>query len=288
MVFDDLFSLDGTFDLYLVWNGREQEKGIRSVEVVSFQDLKPRLPPEFYEAVLAVHRSPTANNPWSIDPVLLVRAVNTLQSLGARATGALKAYVELAKGLSFEEQRKHAIDVSRILPVVQLLGTKPVAFGLGSGGGADPGPALWPLFPLTVEEGLPFLVETQDHPAARPAEVLNRLGPDFTVRAGPLVPAGNPVDAADALFHSPRWTALLQASDPGQPRQSVRGAKELRMLVRNQALEALAPVYQPPEEFVPKNCCEDPSEGAWREVVEQVRALGIRWDPGRQDFVRSR
>ena len=286
LVFDDLFPLDDTFSLYLVWNGRDPSQGIRSVEIVGFQDLRPRIPPDLYDAVLAVHRSPTAVQPWSIDPVLLVRAVNTLQPLGARARLALTAYLDLARGLSFEEQRKHAVDVSRILPVVQLLGTSPAAFGLGPGGLGDPGPALWPLFPLTLEQGLPFLVEPQDLPGASPEEVLHRLGPGFTVRSSLLVPTGNPVEAAETLFHSPRWTALLEVSEPGHPRQSVRGAKELRMLVRSQALEALAPVYRPPEDFIPKNCCEDPSEGAWREVVEQVRALGIRWDPERQDFVR--
>jgi len=289
MVFDDLFPLDGTFDLYVVWNGKGPEDGARSLEVVGFGDLKPRIPPEYYEPVLALHRSPTPRDAWSVDPVLLVRAVNALRALGPRARAALAAYVELDRGLSFEERRKYAIDVYRILPVLQLLGPSPRAFGVGGAGGlADPGPALWPLFPLAVEQGVPFLVQTEYLAAGPGEDVSKRLGAALEVRAEPLEPAGNPAEAAEALMASPRWGALLEASDPWNPKQTARGAKDLKMLVRTQALAALASVYRPPDDFVPKNCCEDPSEGAWRQVLEDVRALGVRWDPGRQDFVRSR
>jgi hypothetical protein len=96
------------------------------------------------------------------------------------------------------------------------------------------------------------------------------------------------VELLETLVSSQRWESLLSAESIGIMKQDAGGAKRLRLLVRSQALEALAPVYRPPQDFYPKNCCEDPSEAEWRRVVEEVRALGIHWNAQLQEFVRSR
>ncbi|HEV3028845.1 MAG TPA: hypothetical protein VG457_14800, partial [Planctomycetota bacterium] len=214
-VYDDLYPLDDLYDLYVIWNGKEPDEGIRSLEIVGFPDLQPRIPPEYFEALQAVHRSPSAWNSWSFDPVLLLRAVNTLEALGDGARSALRAYSDLAHTLSFEEQRKYTIDEYRLFPIVQLHSKNPSPFALGNGGVSDPGPATWPLFPMTLEGGVPFLV-VQDYTLVGQLEdVRRRLGADFRLRPTPLAPESNPVEAAEALFQSPRWAALLGASDPG-------------------------------------------------------------------------
>ena len=287
-VYDDLYPLDETYDLYVVWNDREPGKGIRLVEVVGFPDLKPKIKPEYFDVLQAVHRSPTAGNSWSFDPVLLIRAVNAVRSLGAEASPALKAYADLARQLPFEESRKYSVDEYRLFPIVQLHSRAPVPFKLGSSLVANPGVETWPLFPLVLEQDIPFSVVPGYDLAGKPEDVVGRLGSAFSLRSAPLVPAVNPVDAVEALTASPRWAALATAAEPWTPEQMLRGMKELKMLVRRQAIEALAPVYRPSEDEGPRNCCGDPSEADWRRVVEEVRALALRWDPARQDFVRSR
>jgi len=277
-VHDDLYPLDETWDLYVIWNDEDPAKGIRSVEVVGFPDLKDHLPPDYREALQALHRSPSAFNPASVDPVLLLRAVNAVQALGVRARPALQAYADLARSLPFDEIRKHSIDAYRLLPVVQLLAADPSPFVLGDGGVANPG---WRLFPLVVEEGVPFLVVTGYRLAGKAEAPDSRLKAGFAVSAGPWIPAVDPVEAVERLTASADWAALTRL-------QSAPQALELRRGIRRQALEALATVYRPPDDFSPRNCCEDPSEAAWRQVVQEVRALGIRWDPERQDFIRSR
>jgi hypothetical protein len=284
----DLFALDETFDLYLVWNGKDQEQGIRSVEVVGFVDLRPKIKPEYFDALQALHRCPSARSYWSFDPVLVVRAVNAFLALGTEAGPALRSYRDLARGLSFGEARKYSIDECRIFPVIQLLGTRPSPFLLGNGGVANPGSGTWPYFPLALERDIPFMVVSGYTLLGQPEDVIGRLGPPLALRSERLVPGGNPVEVAQMLTTSPRWEALLSAESAGIPKQDARGAARLKWLVRSQALEALAPVYHRPDEYVPKNCCEDPSEASWRQMAEEVRALGIRWDRERQDFVRSR
>ncbi|HLY12432.1 MAG TPA: hypothetical protein VKW04_24225 [Planctomycetota bacterium] len=280
-IYDDLFPLDDDFDLYVVWNAEDPGKGIRSVEVLGFCDLRPKIKPEWFEALRALNRSPTAKDPASFDPVLLVRAANALLELGPDEKAALKAYWDLARGLSFEEGRKRALDAFRILPVLQLHSADPSPFERGDGRIVDPGRAAWPLYPMVLEQDLPFLVALGDRRIETPEELSGRLGGTLALRHAPLAPTANPVEAVETLTASPRWQALATAQHP-------RDTVELKRGIRRQALEAIAPVYHPPDDYAPKTCCEDPSDAAWREVVEQVRALNLHWDPQAQDFIRSR
>lgn len=280
-VYDDLFPLDETFDLYVIWNEEHPEQGIKSVEVVGFPNLRTRITPEHFDALQALNRSPSALNSPSFDPVQLVRAANAVQALGSQALPALKEYGALAKSMPYPEARKYGLDVNRLFPVLQLHSSQPSPFRLGAGGVRNPGAAAWPLFPVILEQDLPFMVVTDYILGGKPEDPVGRLGPGFLLKATPLAPARNPVEAVEALTSSSRWEALVK-ENPG------REAVESKRLVRRQALAALAPVYRAPEEYTRRSCCEDPAEAEWRQVVEEVRALGIRWDPERQDFIRTR
>lgn len=288
MVYDDLYTLDENFDLYVIWNGEGPSGGVRSVEVVGFVDLRPRFRPDHFEALRALHRSVSVGTSWDFDQVLLIRAANAVRSLGAEAAPALRAYAALAAELPVEELRKRRLDARRLFPVIQLHCTNPSPFRLGDGGVAYPGPATWPLFPLTLEGDLPFLVVSGYTLFGVGEDPVRRLDEGFALRADPLAPTLDPVAAVESLTSSPRWAALLSARDPWREPPSDREGKALKQWVRRQALQALSSVYRAPDEDVAKGCCEDPSEQAWRRVVDEVRALGIRWDPVRQDFVRSR
>jgi len=288
IVYDDLYPLDETYDLYIVWNDKERESGIRSVEVVGFPDLRPRINPGHFDALMALHRSPPAENCWSFDPVLLLRAINAIRELGSEAQPALRSYLDLARRLSFEDRRKYSIDETRLFPVLQIHSTSPTPFRLGDGGISHPGGATWPLFPIVLEGDLPFIVVTDYLRNGKGEDPSGRLGPGFALRPTLLSPTTNPVEAVEALTASSRWVALLEASDSENPKATAQKAKQLKQLIRSQALEALAPIYTPPDDEPLLDCCKDPDEIRWTRVVGEVRALGIRWDPGRQDFIRTR
>ena len=146
-----------------------------------------------------------------------------------------------------------------------------------------PDATLWPHFPFTLEQGLPFLVNSF---SGGPLDLEKPAFADRRVE--PLAPAIDPVEAVELLTASPRWEALLTASDRLHAAPTRKEATQLKYLVRVQALQALAPVYTPPPDEPPQDCCKDPQEARWARIVEEVRALRLRWDPTRQDFVRSR
>jgi len=275
MVYDELCPLDDDYSLYLVWNGVKQEDGVRSIEVVGFGDLRPRIRPEYFEAMRALSRIRFG------DLVSLIRAVNTFQALGSEALPALRAYRDLCRALSFEDARKHGLDELLLVPVVQLLSAKPQFFPQDDSDVRDPGPGSWPRFPYCLEHDIPFLVSTGVSSVGPRPDVTRLLGADVVPRAAPLAPTLDPVEAAETLLTSPRWEEFLRF-------QSAGVGDRQKKTIRRQAIETLAPVYRPPDEFRPKSCCGDPSEAEWRQIVEEVRALGVHWDPAHQEFIRSR
>jgi hypothetical protein len=286
----DRYPLDESFDLEVVWVG-ENRNGLKSAEVLGILDFRSRINPELFHAVELLHRCPSALKMWDFDAVRVIRTVNALQKLGGRSRSALKAYCDLCRASSVEEQLRYGLDEFRILPVVQLLyeGRNGMPnFRIGDGGLAVPGPDSWPLFPLALERDNPFFVVTGYSSAGAPASASEHLSLGDSLRSAPLSPAVDPIQAVEELTASPRWQALLNAADPDHPRTTRAGAEQLLWLVRREALHALEPIYTPPEEEPPAGCCKDPSEVQWRRIVDEVRALGIRWDPGLQDFIRSR
>ncbi len=280
------YVLDEDFQLFVTW--KEDGRRLVSAEVVGFWDLRDRVDQVLFPALRHLHRAPTAEDLWDYDPILLIRGVNAVLALGGKATAALQAYEDLQRYLSRDEAPKYGVDTARILPVAWFVCAKPPLKRTALGQVPEelplPDATLWPLFPFTLEQGLPFLMNS-----FWGSGPLDFEKPAFSDRrAGALAPALDPVEAVEQLTASPRWEALLTASDRLHPALTPKEATQLKYLVRVQALQALAPVYTPPPDDPPQDCCKDPSEVRWARIVDDVRALRLRWDPVRQDFVPSR
>lgn len=272
-----VYTLDESFALYVVWG--------QSAEVVGLSDLRRRIDPELFDAVSAVHRSPTGQGGFNFDPVALIRAVNALQPLGKeKALKALRAYRTLAAGMTPVETKKYAVDETRILPIVQLLfenpGGKMPDFALGIPDVESPGPELWPLYPMALVQDVPFMLVSGYMFFGSPSDVGARLElPLGPLRASPLAPRVTPLEAADELTESGAWKAL-----PLQPGQ--RGSK--RWQVRRQALAAAGTVFAVRPEETTTDCCVDPTEAQWRTTVQRAQSSGILWSPEIQDFILGR
>jgi hypothetical protein len=285
MTYFDLYSLDGVYDLYLSWNEQEVPKGIRSAEVVSFQDLKKRIDPELWEAVWAIQRSPSAQNGLNFNPVLLLRAVNALHPLGKeQALKALWAYDRLAHDLSSVDRRKYHVDEYRILPIVHLLFESPIGskpgFVLGAGDVAPPKGEAWPLFPIVLVQDVPFMMVSGYVLSGIPQQAADHLRRDLgPLRSAPLSPKGTALEAADELTESEAWKALRLG--PGN-----EGRKKWQ--IRRQALGALSAVFTPRPEESSNDCCVDPTEAQWRATVARASSSGLLWSPEVQDFILGR
>jgi len=280
MTYYDLYRLDETFTLYVVWNGEDVRQGIRSTEVVSFGDLRSRVDPALYEAVAAIHRSPSAQRGLDFNPVSLIRAVNVLQALGKeKVLKALRAYVRLSGELPVTDCFKYQVDEYRVLPVARLLFDGP-PFVLGAGDVAPPAGRDWPLFPIVLAQDVPFMLVSGyilGGKGQSAGEYLEQLkGP---LREDPLAPRVTALEAADALTESEAWKALhLGPGNEGRKKWQVRG----------QALGALGAVFARRPEETSNDCCVDPTEAQWRATVERAKSAGILWSPQLQEFIIGR
>src|SRR6185436_3983692 len=59
LTFYEVFSLDRTTSLYVVWNSEDSTRGLRSTETVRFTDLKDRIEADLFDAVSAIQGSPS-------------------------------------------------------------------------------------------------------------------------------------------------------------------------------------------------------------------------------------
>lgn len=270
----NVYSLDDTYALYLVWKSEDPARGIRSTEIVAFSDLKGRVDPLLFEAIEAIHRSPSAQQGLAFDPIPLIRAVNALLPLGKeKALKALRAYARLARDASAEEVHKHSLDGCRILPLALLLFEGMPGYRIGEG---DVDVEV----PVVLVQDVPFMLVagyTINGKPPDPAEYLQQA--TGALRASPLAPRGLPLEAADELLRSPLWKTLKLG--PGS-----EGRKKWQM--RRQALEAAGTVFSLRPDETTTDCCVDPTETQWRAAVERARGAGIVWSPEIQDFILGR
>jgi len=281
----DLYTLDETFALYVAWKDLEARNGIRSTEIVAFPDLRNRIDPDLYEAVAAIHRSPSPQRGLQFSPLRMVRAVNALQPLGKeKALKALRAYERLARELSVEQRRKYLVEEDRILPIVHLLfegkGRRLPGFLLGAGDVAPPPGGAWPLFPIVLVQDVPFMMVSGYVLNGVPQGAADHLRLDLgPVRADPLAPRVPALEAADELTQSDAWASLRLG--PGN-----EGRK--RWMIRRQALDAVSSVFRLRPEESSNDCCVDPTETQWRAAVARAGSSGLIWSPELQDFILGR
>jgi len=270
----NLYSLDSTWGAYVVWNEIEGAKGIRSAEVVGFPDLRHRIDPDLFDAVSAIHQSPSAQRGLEFSTVSLVRAVNALQPLGReQAVKALWSYYRLARALSAEEARKYSLDEFRLHPILQLLFQGISGYRLG-GGDVDVD------YPVVVVQDVPFMLVSGYTLMGRPLDAAEYLGQATThLRASPLLPRTTTLEAADELIRSPLWKGLNLGA-------GMEGRK--RWQIRRQALWASSSVFALRPEESSSDCCVDPTETQWRAAVDRAKAIGIVWSPEIQDFILGR
>jgi hypothetical protein len=211
------------------------------------------------------------------NPVMLVRAVNYLQSLGrAKAIAELQEFRKIARRTFITEREPTDIDTSNydcVWPILRLLfdvdnrNTK-MQIGL-----MEPSPqagdeSCWPRFPLAVMDDIPFtLIDsvTSFGPARDPMDYLGR-GTYLNLRAKPLLPADDPIATVEKLLTLPETGRLCDSED-------------YRAMLRRQAWQAIAHLVRAP---MGDNDCAD---AAWEERKKLAARLKIHWDVEKQDYV---
>lgn len=243
-----------------------------------------------------IHRSPSLDGA-AFDPAALVRAVNDLWPLGMeRALAALRAYHRLTRAHPSDP----TLDEQRVLPIARLLFVRrdgaaempPLMVG-----GADiaPPPSTFPLFPLALSHGLPFLLitgYTLDGLPQSPEDHLAYCEQRCRLRDAPLSPDASPITAVNALIADPRWQSLyplVKGEPPRRPPQASRFEYAAAML-HGQALRALSPIYAQSEAALQQLYPGVTGNAAteWQNHERAVELLSPRWDPPVQAYVATR
>lgn len=207
------------------------------------------------------------------DGVALIRAVNALQRLGKDK--ALKVMEQYLASLS---EHSDWTDGDIVFWIIRLL-FEPVELD-----GRIPYPAIavyldedpagnWPLNPIAVVDGIPFMVGHQIGMGGLPEQPQSHIEwarRHGVIRDEPLTPESDPVTAADRLINSPRFQLLddYELSD---------GASSVRL----QALAMIDDVIDPPVRRVSYRL----SEGKWSQVRQRTAECRIRWNRQQQTFV---
>jgi len=247
------------------------------------------IPEDLRTLIKLVHNSPSLDSGW-FNPTALVRAVNGLRSEGKeKAIRALRAYYDMAR---LADSHWTGLRTDRILPILQLLFIPEE--------GAPERPRLreyalrdlegdrsaWPLFPLVLQEDIPFLPAPHgDHYADEvPDDVLAAVNYVFKcgqLRDKPLSPLVAPCQALKNLMATPAWKRFSGNRDP-----SVRFEGDL-LIQAVVATHTLCPVtanqYMSLErEIVGLNDQE------WQARVEALQMLAPKWDAVKQDFTTGK
>lgn len=225
----------------------------------------------------AINGAPSVSPSYDWNPVMLVRAVNHLHSLGkTKAIAELREFMKIA-GDGWTKRDPGDIetaDYQCVFPIVRLLFEPQnasesvpwmrIGAMLPMPRGEDQ--SLWPLFPLAIQDDLPFILINgvtlggyPQHPYVHVdwAEKNGRL------RAKPLRPADDPIASVERLARLPQTRRLF--NDDWH-----------YALLRRQAWEAIAHLVR-----VPVN----DSDSAWEVHKKAAAKLKIRWDVDKQNYV---
>jgi hypothetical protein len=189
----------------------------------------------------AINGAPSVT-PWGWNPVMLVRAVNHLQSLGKqKAIAELREFLKIARD-SFRANRDPAdIDTSDeqcVFLIVRLLfelevtsGTLPDLYiGAMWLRPEKTDSSFWPLYPLALQDDVPFLlidgVLLSGYPQ-HPSSHVDWAEKHGKLRAQPLRPADDPIAAVDKLIAQPQTGRLC-------------GSDSFKIMLRYEAWQAIA------------------------------------------------
>jgi hypothetical protein len=236
----------------------------------------------------AINGAPSVT--WrNCNPIGLVRAVNHLQSLGkSKAVSEMREFLRIARDSNGTERDPANIDTSDyqcIFLIVRLLfepedaseHLPPMHIG-----GMSPSPAkadepLWPLFPLAIQDDIPFvlidgaaLLGLPESPSVHVdwAEKHGRL------REKLLRPADDPILAVDKLIALPQTQRLLDWHSP--------------LVLRRQAWRTIASLARrsPPQDNLVSRTKEE-NDAEWEECKRIASKLRLRWDTKQQNYVAA-
>lgn len=145
----------------------------------------------------------------------------------------------------------------------------------------------WSLYPFVLHDGIPFdlsLALMGGGQAESPTEYLDYLQSTAILRTELLIPADNPLEAADRLIRSGAWKDIRFSSDePGNT--YFVNPEGLMVRLRNQAAGAISGIYRPSRDLWEGYSFT--KEYDWDGHLAAVRLLKPRWDWATQRYVRG-
>lgn len=194
-----------------------QDAKITFLEVIGLADLSNEIPDHLFLPVKLVHDSSTLDG-GNFNPALLIEAVNALRLFDKEhVLEALRTYSRLATS---DRARRplYDLDEYRISLVSRLLFVR--RDGKKTMPAVEVGETLidleapsdkWPMFPLALEKGVPFLVVSgyiTHGPPWDPMGDLDYYRHRCELRPRPLIPSAPYLDAANSFISSERWQSL--------------------------------------------------------------------------------
>jgi hypothetical protein len=240
---------------------------------------------------------------FDFDPRALIRTVNVLQPLGKE--GALNIITEFHK--KHYLRRGYEAPCDGMFLVLRCLFDVPIPPGFMLDIGypwVPPEPSnqrLLPRIPLVILGDVPLMFFNMGGYAGPPPNPLwhvDYFRNEGRLRPRPLIPTNHPGEVMAQLESLPQWLwgkrykATYEMEDRAKQLNTASAiAWELRngrQLVRPQLLRLLASAYSTrldPRGLV--QLWEPPhAEAHWQKIVQDVSRLKLRWDDGRQDYVR--
>ncbi|HXY34853.1 MAG TPA: hypothetical protein VEI07_11540 [Planctomycetaceae bacterium] len=240
--------------------------------------------PELRRLLEALNELPGLNGSH-YNPRPIIRAVNLLQPLGKKKSlAAIDEFLRVSFQFTEHDAREGLFLVLRTLFEVPSVPTvfpyniqakpgymPPICVGAGSP--SEPSDnKLLPRFPIAIEGDIPFfLVEGYNlggvpEPPESHVAYFRKFG---TLRARPLSPAANPVEALEAFEKSPRW--YFKKDQPWDIDQRER------ILLSNQVMNLLDTVYQV-EPNSTGTFIGFESEERNKRILLHASKLALRWD----------
>ena len=229
---------------------------------------------------------------YDYNPLPVIQIVNRLQPLGKeKALAAITEYIRISD--EWTEYRSARRGMFLVLAVLFDLPKGVYPYEAGAFGAPSPpppkDPARVPRFPMAVIDDIPLMFVNGYLLAGR-ASRMEDVAAFYQVhgqlRKSPLVPSNDPLAAFRHLTNSPQWiygdTNLQQTNGFWPPAEVAREES----MIKDQLLRLVDSVCR-----VPSGIHGDPSlwglppEPSWENVVSNVAALKIRWDPGQNDYV---
>ena len=252
--------------------------------IVGVPDLSHQIPVDQYEAIRAIHRSPTLEGEF--DPVNLIRAVNILQAMGEkRAIEAMKAYCMISE--SNPQLESQGFNADRVFWLTRLLYIsndpfQPIAAPQLGAPSIDVkrSSQLDAVFPLVLQNDIPFRLNSGyllGGYRASPIGYLDFCRTIATFRSEPLRPTTDALTAASTIIHERLIEPAISSADIDSVKEDLRG----------QAICASENVLGDPRELctyelLQFKCTDD----QWASACELNRVARTAWSALCRDFVR--